>query len=68
MKRCLERLGEREREVIILRRYLDLSADEIQVEMKLPSPGAARALLSRAQAQLAAHLDRERPSEGDRHE
>jgi RNA polymerase sigma factor (sigma-70 family) len=57
---CLEQLGEREREVIVLRRYLALDANEIHVEMKLPSPGAARALLSRAQTQLAAMLDRRR--------
>ncbi len=54
----IEQLGEREREVIVLRRYLALDANEIHVEMKLPSPGAARALLSRAQTQLAAMLDR----------
>ncbi len=59
IQRCLEQLGEREREVIVLRRYLDLTADEIHVEMKLPTPGAARALLSRAQARLAAALDQE---------
>jgi RNA polymerase sigma-70 factor (ECF subfamily) len=57
IQQCLEQLGEREREVIVLRRYLDLDADEIRVEMKLPSPGAARALLSRAQARLALLLD-----------
>lgn len=56
---CLEQLEDREREVIVLRRYLDLTAEEIHVEMKLPTPGAARALLSRAQARLAALLDRE---------
>lgn len=56
---CLEQLDPREREVIILRRYLELDAAEIQVEMKLPTPGAARALLSRAQARLAARLDAE---------
>ncbi len=60
LQQCLEELGEREREVIVLRRYLDLDASEIHVEMKLPSPGAARALLSRAQTQLAAMLDRRR--------
>jgi len=57
LARCLEQLPEREREVIILRRYLDLTHEDIRFELGLPSNGAARALLSRAQAKLAALLD-----------
>lgn len=59
IQRCLEQLSEREREVIVLRRYLDLEPAEIQAELKLPSPGAMRALLSRAQARLASLLEQE---------
>jgi RNA polymerase sigma-70 factor (ECF subfamily) len=56
---CLERLAPREREVLQLRRYLDLAHAEIAEAMALPSEGAARALLSRAQARLAALLETE---------
>lgn len=59
LARCLELLPEREREVIFLRRYLDLSHEDIRFELGLPSNGAARALLSRAQAKLAVLLDAE---------
>lgn len=54
---CLECLPEQFREVIVLRRYLDLSTEEIRVEMKLPTIGAVRAMLSRAQTRLAVLLD-----------
>lgn len=54
---CLERLPERERTALLLARYLDAPATEIQHELSLPTPGAARALLSRAQARLARLLD-----------
>jgi RNA polymerase sigma-70 factor, ECF subfamily len=49
----LQQLPDREREIIVLRRYMELSAEEICAEMGLPTEGAARALLSRAQARLA---------------
>lgn len=53
----LEALPEREREVIFLRRYLALENEEIRVELGLPTEGAVRALLSRAQARLARWLE-----------
>ncbi len=59
IRACLEKLGEREREVIVLRRYFGWSAAKIREEMELVSPGAARALLSRAQAKLAVLLEEE---------
>ncbi len=54
----LDQLPQREREIILLRRYLDLPMEEICQELDLPTPGAARALLSRAQARLAALMTR----------
>ena len=54
---CLERLPERERSVLLLARYLEAPTTEIQSELSLPTQGAARALLSRAQARLARLLD-----------
>ncbi|MCB9881087.1 MAG: RNA polymerase sigma factor [Planctomycetes bacterium] len=56
VRACLDRLPERESSIIVLRRYLGLEMEEIQLELDLPTPGAARALLSRAQAKLAALL------------
>jgi RNA polymerase sigma-70 factor (ECF subfamily) len=53
---AIDRLPARERDVIILRRYLGLDLEEIRAELDLPTPGAVRALLSRAQARLAALL------------
>lgn len=53
---CMERLAPREREIILLRRYLALDMEEICQELDLPSPGAGRALLSRAQTHLAGML------------
>ena len=58
---ALQQLPDREREIIVLRRYLELDTDEICAEMGLPTEGAVRALLSRAQAHLAGLLSR--PSE-----
>lgn len=55
---ALQQLPDREREVIVLRRYLELDTDEICAEMGLPTEGAVRALLSRAQARLAGLLSR----------
>lgn len=55
---ALQQMPDREREVIILCRYLELDASEICAEMGLPTKGAVRALLSRAQARLAGLLSR----------
>lgn len=57
---ALQQLPDREREIIVLRRYLELDTPEICAEMGLPTEGAVRALLSRAQARLAALLSRSR--------
>ena len=55
---ALAQLPDREREIIVLRRYLELDTDEICAEMGLPTEGAVRALLSRAQARLSGLLSR----------
>ncbi len=55
---ALQQLPDREREIIVLKRYLELSTDEICAEMGLPTEGAVRALLSRAQARLSGYLSR----------
>jgi RNA polymerase sigma-70 factor (ECF subfamily) len=55
---ALQQLPDREREIIMLRRYLELDTDEICAEMGLPTEGAVRALLSRAQARLSGLLSR----------
>lgn len=59
---ALQELPDREREIIVLRRYLELSTDEICAEMGLPTEGAVRALLSRAQARLSGLLSRTQES------
>lgn len=59
---ALQQLPDREREIIVLKRYLELSTEEICAEMGLPTDGAVRALLSRAQARLSGLLSR--PQEG----
>jgi len=56
---ALQQLPDREREIIVLRRYLELDTDEICAEMGLPTEGAVRALLSRAQARLSGLLSRQ---------
>lgn len=56
VRAALQRLPDREREVIMLRRYLELENEEICNELGLPSAGAVRALLSRAQARLSEML------------
>lgn len=56
VRQALQQLPDREREVIVLRRYLELDTDEICAEMGLPTEGSVRALLSRAQARLAGLL------------
>lgn len=55
---ALQQLPDREREIIVLRRYLELDTNEICAEMGLPTEGAVRALLSRAQARLSGLLSR----------
>jgi RNA polymerase sigma-70 factor, ECF subfamily len=62
IREALQQLPDREREVIVLRRYLDLSTEEIMAELGLPTEGALRALLSRAQARLAGLLSRPKES------
>ena len=59
---ALQQLPDREREIIVLRRYLELDTDEICAEMGLPTEGAVRALLSRAQARLSGLLSRQQES------
>jgi RNA polymerase sigma-70 factor, ECF subfamily len=58
IREALQQLPDREREIIVLRRYLELDTDEICAEMGLPTEGAVRALLSRAQARLSGLLSR----------
>jgi len=58
IRAALQQLPDRDREIIVLRRYLELDTDEICAEMGLPTEGAVRALLSRAQARLAGLLSR----------
>ncbi|MCC7061532.1 MAG: RNA polymerase sigma factor [Planctomycetes bacterium] len=59
---ALQQLPDREREIIVLRRYLELDTDEICAEMGLPTEGSVRALLSRAQARLSGLLSRTQES------
>jgi len=59
---ALQELPDREREIIVLRRYLELDTNEICAEMGLPTEGAVRALLSRAQARLSGLLSRHQES------
>lgn len=58
IREALQKLPDREREVIVLRRYLELDTAEICDELGLPTEGAVRALLSRAQARLSGLLSR----------
>jgi len=58
VREALQLLPDKEREAIILRRYMELDIAEVQDELGLPSPGATRALLSRAQARLSGILAR----------
>lgn len=58
IREAMQQLPDREREIIVLRRYLELDTAEICAEMGLPTEGAVRALLSRAQARLAGLLSR----------
>lgn len=59
VRQALSQLPDREREVIVLRRYLELDTEEICAEMGLPTAGSVRALLSRAQARLSGLLLRD---------
>lgn len=59
VRQALSQLPDREREVIVLRRYLELDTEEICAEMGLPTAGSVRALLSRAQARLSGLLSRD---------
>ena len=58
IREAMQQLPDREREIIVLRRYLELDTAEICAEMGLPTEGSVRALLSRAQARLAGLLSR----------
>ena len=58
IREALQQLPDREREIIVLKRYLELDTDEICAELGLPTEGAVRALLSRAQARLSGLLSR----------
>jgi RNA polymerase sigma-70 factor (ECF subfamily) len=62
IREALAQLPDREREIIVLRRYLELDTPEICAELGLPTEGAVRALLSRAQARLAGLLARTQES------
>ena len=57
VRSCLEHMPSSEREVIELKRYIGLSTAEIREQLSLPTEGAVRALLSRAQTRLAELLD-----------
>lgn len=56
VRNSLDQLPDREREVIVLSRYMELPMTEVAEELGLPSAGAARALLSRATARLSGLL------------
>jgi len=59
LRDLVDGLPPRERQAIVLRHFLQLDADAIQIELGLPSSGAARALLSRAQVRLSRMLEPE---------
>jgi RNA polymerase sigma-70 factor (ECF subfamily) len=59
VRAAVEALPGSEREVILLKRYLGLDTRAIQEQLGLPSQGAVRALLSRAQTRLAEQLSEE---------
>jgi RNA polymerase sigma-70 factor, ECF subfamily len=58
IRHALQQMPDREREIIVLRRYMELNTSEICAEMGLPTDGSMRALLSRAQARLSRLLAR----------
>ncbi len=53
---CLDRMPQAERDVIVLSRFMNLTTDEVREELDMPTQGAVRALLSRAQARLTGLL------------
>ncbi len=59
VREAIEGLPPNEREVMLLKRYLQLDTAAIQEQLGLPTAGAVRALLSRAQARLAERLSAE---------
>ncbi len=63
-RESLDLLPPRERDVIILRRYMELPVEEVMIELDLPTAGAVRALLSRAQVRLARIMARGGTVEG----
>ena len=56
VRHCLELMPPREREIIVLRRYMELDMVEVCAELGLPSRGAGRTLLCRALARLSGLL------------
>ena len=56
VRHCLDLMPAREREIIVLRRYMELDMAEVCEELGLPSAGAGRTLLCRAQARLSGLL------------
>ena len=56
VRHAIDGLPDNERQCLLLKRYLGLDTAEIQAELGLPTPGAVRALLSRAQTRLAERL------------
>ncbi len=55
LRRVLARLPEREREVVVLRFYADLTVDDIAAELKIPA-GTVKSLLHRTLAKLHKEL------------
>lgn len=53
---AIEKLGDRQREALVLNRFHRMSYDEVAVEMRL-SPAAVKSLLSRARGRLRQMLD-----------
>lgn len=53
VRAAIEGLPANERDAIVLKRYLELDTAAIQEQLGLPTPGAVRALVGRAQARLA---------------
>jgi RNA polymerase sigma-70 factor (sigma-E family) len=62
--RLLASLTERERRVVVLRHYFDLSESQTAAELGI-APGTVKSALSRALAKLRVHTD-DRPDEEDR--
>lgn len=56
LRACLNELPTRERDIIYLRRFMEVSIQDICTEMDLSTPSAARNLLARAQARLTGVL------------